>query len=117
MGDQGIPGQDQMALLTPRQRFIAALERRPLTGQVPTFELVFYLTMELLGKVHPGHRRYEQWNQMEGKERRLHRDDMAEVFIQTAQKFDHSAIFIHPAPGLDEDETRHLIDVIREKTG
>ena len=106
-----------MALLTPRQRFIAALERRSLTGQVPTFELVFYLTMELLGKVHPGHRRYEQWNQMEGKERRLHRDDMAEVFIQTAQKFDHSAIFIHPAPGLDEDETRHLIDVIREKTG
>jgi uroporphyrinogen decarboxylase len=89
-----------MALLTPRQRFIAALERQPLTGRVPTFELVFYLTMELLGKVHPERRRYEQWNQMEEKERSLHRNDMAEVFIQTAQKFDHSAIFIHPAPGL-----------------
>ena len=67
--------------------------------------------MELLGKVHPGHRRYDQWDQMEEKERSLHRNDMAEVFIQTAQKFDHSAIFLHPAPGLGEEETRHLIDV------
>jgi hypothetical protein len=30
---------------TPRQRFIAALERRPLSGRVPHFELVFYLTI------------------------------------------------------------------------
>ena len=31
--------------VTPRDRLIAALERRPLTGRVPHFELVFYLTM------------------------------------------------------------------------
>ena len=31
--------------LTPRQRCIAALERRPLSGRVPHFELVFYLTI------------------------------------------------------------------------
>ena len=104
-------------MLSPRQRFIAALERRPLTGRVPTFELVFYLTMELLGKVHPEHRRYEQWNQMEEKERSLHRNDMAEVFIKTAKIFGHSAIFIHPPLGLGEDDIRRLIDVIREKTG
>ena len=57
---------------TPRQGFIAALERRPLLGRVPHFELVFYLTMEALGKVHPLHRDYSQWAQMEEKERELH---------------------------------------------
>jgi hypothetical protein len=30
--------------LTPRERFITALERRPFSGRVPHFELVFYLT-------------------------------------------------------------------------
>ena len=45
--------------MTPRERFIAALERRPLTGRVPHFELVFFLTMEALGKVHPAQRAYK----------------------------------------------------------
>jgi len=31
--------------MTPREKFIAALERRPITGRVPHFELVFFLTM------------------------------------------------------------------------
>ena len=61
--------------ITPRQRFIAALERKPLAGRVPHFELVFYLTMEAFGKVHPSHRLYSQWGQMEEKERDLHRRD------------------------------------------
>ena len=104
-------------LLTPRQRFIAALERRPLSGRVPTFELVFFLTMEAFGKVHPSHRHFEQWNQMEEKERRLQRADVADLFIQTAEKYEHDAIFIHPVNGLGEEETRRLIDVIREKSG
>jgi hypothetical protein len=50
----------QVAHATPRQRFIAALERRPLAGRVPHFELVFFLTMETFGKVHPSHRHYGQ---------------------------------------------------------
>lgn len=50
--------------MQPRECFIAALERRPLTGRVPHFELVFFLTMEALGKVHPEHRSYHQWLQM-----------------------------------------------------
>ena len=50
--------------ITPRERFIAALERRSLPGRVPHFELVFFLTMEAFGKVHPSHRWYEQWMQM-----------------------------------------------------
>ena len=42
--------------MTPRARFTAALERKPITGLVPHFELVFFLTMEAFGKVHPSHR-------------------------------------------------------------
>lgn len=105
-----------MSDLTPRQRLIAALERRPLAGRVPHFELVFYLTMEAFGKVHPLHRDYSQWLQMEEKERQLHRHNMADIFIATAERFEHSAIFVHPNPGTFEECAR-LIDLIREKSG
>jgi len=101
---------------TPRERFIAALERRPLTGRVPHFELVFFLTMEAFGKVHPTLRNYAQWDQMEEKERRLHREDIADLYIATAERFEHSALFVHPNPcGLDE--MLRMFDLLREKSG
>lgn len=102
--------------MTPRERFIAALKRQPLFGRVPHFELVFYLTMEAFGKVHPSHRHYGQWIQMEEKERQLHREEMADIFIATAERYEHSAIFLHPNPGTEEEVFR-LIDLVREKTG
>ena len=102
--------------MTPRERFVAALERRPLTGRVPHFELVFFLTMEAFGKVHPSHRNYQQWLQMEEKERALHRRDMADLYIATAERYEHSAIFLHPNPNSVE-ETCRLVDLIRERTG
>ncbi|HSV74432.1 MAG TPA: uroporphyrinogen decarboxylase family protein [Chthonomonadales bacterium] len=102
--------------MTPRERFIAALERRPLTGRVPHFELVFFLTMEAFGKVHFSQRHYGQWDQMEEKERQLHRNQMADLYIETAERYEHSAIFLHPNPGSPE-ETFRLIDLVREKAG
>lgn len=102
--------------MQPRERFIAALNRQPLTGRVPHFELVFFLTMEAFGKVHPSHRNYGQWIQMEEQERNLHRDEMADIFIRTAEHFEHSAIFIHPNPDTVEEDI-HIIDRIRERTG
>lgn len=102
--------------MTPRERFIAALERIPLTGRVPHFELVFFLTMEAFGRVHPSHRQYSQWNQMREQERQLHREDMADLYIKTAEKYEHSAIFVHPNPG-DLEETCRLIDIIRDRIG
>jgi uroporphyrinogen decarboxylase len=101
---------------TPRQRFAAALDRRPLAGLVPHFELVFFLTMEAFGKVHPSHRSYHQWLQMEPREQHLHRVDMAELYLATAERFGHSAIFIHPNPD-GVDETLRLVDLIRERSG
>ena len=102
--------------LTPRERFTAALERRPLTGRVPHFELVFFLTMEAFGKVHPSHRNYSQWLQMEEKERKLHRRDMADLFIATAERYEHSAILLHPNPD-NREEIMRLVDLVREKSG
>ncbi len=102
--------------MTPRERFIAALERRPLVGRVPHFELVFFLTMEAFGRVHPSQRHYGQWDQMEEKERQLHRNDMADLYIATAERYEHSAIFLHPNPG-GPDETLRLIDAVRQKSG
>jgi len=80
------------------------------------FELVFFLTMEAFGRVHPLHRSYEQWMQMTDRERQLQREDMADLYIKTAETFGHDAIFIHPNPD-DLDETKRLIDIIRDRTG
>ncbi len=102
--------------MTQRERFITALERRTLTGRVPHFELVFFLTMEAFGKVHPLHRNYSQWEQMTEKERQLHRKDMIEIYIKTAETFNHDAIFLHPNPG-NIEETIKLIDLTREIIG
>ena len=100
---------------TPRERFVAALDRRHLPGRVPHFELVFFLTMEAFGKVHPEHRNYGQWGQMAAHERQLHIEDMAQLFIDTAERFEHDAIFLHPNPS-DLDTTCRLIDEIRNRT-
>ncbi len=105
-----------MEALQPRQRFIAALERRPLIGRVPHFELVFFLTMEAFGKVHPSHRNYGQWMQMEEQERKLHRDEMADIFVRTAERYEQSAIFMHPNPNTVEEDIQ-IIDRIREQSG
>ena len=107
---------DDPAKLTGRQRFIAALERRSPPGRVPHFELVFFLTMEAFGKTHPSQRHYKQWFQMTESERQQHRIDMAQLYIDTAERFEHDAIFLHPNPE-DLDETIRLIDLVRELSG
>ena len=102
--------------MTPRERFITALEGGQVEGRVPTFELVFFLTMEAFGIVHPSQRHFGQWDQMEEKERQLHRSNMADMYIMTAERYEHDAIFLHPNPGSFEEIIR-LIEIIREKTG
>ncbi len=102
--------------MLPRERFIAALERRPLTGLVPHFELVFFLTMEAFGKLHPSQRHYDKWVQMTETERQLHRREMAQLYVDTAEKFEQDAIFLHPNPaGLDE--VYRLVDEVRRISG
>ena len=103
--------------MTPRDRFIAALRRAPpAPGRVPHFELVFFLTMECFGKVHPCHRDYKQWGQMSEHERALHRRDLADLYVATAERFEHSAIFVHPTAGGAEEVAR-VAGAIREQSG
>ena len=110
-------------MMTPRERFIKALRREPIQGHVPHFELVMFLTMEAIGRIHPLHRDYSQWYQMSAAERRLHLVDMAKAYIETAEKYHHSAIFVHPNPGPngempdDIESTRAILETIRELSG
>ncbi len=102
--------------MTERERFIKALKREPLDGHCPTFELVFFLTLEAIGKIHPSQQRFDQWQQMSKNEQNLHIAYMADSYIEIAEKYHHSAIFVHPNPG-DFENTLRLLSCIREKTG
>lgn len=102
--------------MTHREQFIKTLKCEKIGGRVPHFELVFFLTMEAFGKVHPSHRDYGQWNQMSHGEQKLHIADMADIYIETAKRYDHSAIFVHSNP--DQPEAiQWLLETIREKSG
>jgi len=72
--------------------------------------------MEVFGKVHDHQRRYGQWDQMSETERQLHRREMGQLYLDMAERFGWSAIFLHPNPGT-ADETQRLIDFIRDASG
>lgn len=105
--------------MTPKEKFIMALEGKQPPGRVPHFELVFYLTMEAFGKVHPTHRCFDQWNQMSETEKKLQRYDIAETYIQIARKYEHSAIFYQCDDIWKEevnDETLRTLALIRKSS-
>lgn len=102
--------------MTERERFIKALKREPIQGHCPTFELVFYLTLEAIGRIHPYQQRFDQWDQMSSAEKKRHIDYIADCHIEIAEKYHHSAIFVHPNPGSFEEIVR-LLETIRDKTG
>lgn len=107
-------------IMTPRQKFIMALEGKQPPGRVPHFELVFFLTMEAFGRIHPSQRNYGQWQQMSATERDLHRRDIADLYVAIARKYEHSAIFFHGPGGWGsgaDDEHMRTFDHIREMSG
>ena len=106
--------------MTPREKFIMALEGKRPPGRVPHFELVFFLTMEAFGRVHPQQRTYGQWDQMSETERDLHRRDIADLHVAVARRYEHSAIFFHGPQGWRGDpagETMRTFEIIRELSG
>jgi len=97
-----------------------ALEGKQPPGRVPHFELVFYLTMEAFGRVHPLHRIFRQWDQMSDHERELHRRDIADLYVAVARKYEHSAIYFHRPEGWrkdDETDSIRTFELIREISG
>ena len=104
--------------MTPREKFIMALEGRQPPGRVPHMELVFFLTMEAFGRVHPTQRSYWQWDQMSEAERELHRRDIADLFIQIARKYEQATIFFHgPGGWKDRADNIRTLELIREMSG
>ena len=78
---------------TPKERAIVALERKPpLPGKVPTFELEFQLTEELLGKEF--HREAEVWERATAAERERMIRENAELYVEVAERLDYAIIMI-----------------------
>lgn len=101
--------------LTPKEKFIMALEGKQPPGLVPHFELVFYLTQELLGKKHPSHQDWTGWEAVSGAERARRIEECALIYLHSAERMGHSAIFFQ-APSLERDFIE-MARVIREHAG
>jgi uroporphyrinogen decarboxylase len=100
--------------MTPRESFIAALNRETPVGRVPHFELQFFLTMEAFGRVHPSQRHYRQWDQMSEHERTLHRRDVADLHVTVARRNENAGMLYRSPSGWKEDDTRLSIEHVRE---
>ena len=85
--------------MTPREKFIVALRGGQPPGRVPHFELVFYLTMEAFGRVHPLHRAFGQWDQMSRAEKDAQRRDMADLYVQQARRYEQAGLLVHGVHG------------------
>ncbi len=103
--------------MTPRESFIAALNRGTPAGRVPHFELEFFLTMEAFGRIHPSQRNYRQWRQMSESERILHRRDVADLHVAVARRYEHAGMLFHSPNGWEEKDTRLSIEHVRELSG
>ena len=103
--------------MTPREKFIIALECKQPPGRVPHFELEFFLTMEAFGRVHMSQRRYHQWSQMSEKERDLHRRDVADLEVTIARTYERSAMMLNIPKGWEEADSMKALELIREMSG
>jgi uroporphyrinogen decarboxylase len=78
---------------TPKERAITALELKPpLPGKVPTFELEFQLTQELLGKEF--YRETQVWEGATTAERERMIRHNADLYIEVAERLDYAIIMI-----------------------
>ena len=102
--------------MTGKERIIKAINFEPIEGHVPHFENVFFLTMEAFGRVHPIHRNFYQWNQMSAVEKKLQIRDIADVHVEIAKKYGHSAILVH-SPVQDNEVMRRILEDIRNISG
>jgi uroporphyrinogen decarboxylase len=92
--------------LTPRDRAIAAFKLREPDDIVPTFELQFQLSEELLGRKHMTQKELDEASPNE-RERLL--QDNAELYVAEAERLDYSIISVTYDPSARDD----LADTIR----
>ncbi len=99
--------------MTPRDRIVAAFELRQPDDIVPTFELEFQLTEELLGKSHVSQEELDSATTVE-HDRLLRKN--AEVYIEEAETLDYSMISLSRGPRKFEDMIE-TIKIMREMIG
>lgn len=84
--------------MTPKQRAITALKLGQPEGLVPTFELEFQLTQELLGReFYVG----SVWQKATAKEREQMFHANAELFVDIAKRLDYNIIMDTRSPGIE----------------
>jgi uroporphyrinogen decarboxylase len=99
--------------VTPRERAIAALTLQPPPpGLVPTFELEFQLTQELLGKEYQWG---DTWKHATPKERERMLAVNAGLSVEVAETLDYSILMITKAP--DEAALAEMAREIRRLSG
>lgn len=86
--------------MTPRERLIAAFNLEQPDDIVPTFELQFQLSEELLGKKHVSDEELEKATGTR-RDRLLHEN--AELYIEEAERLDYSLIAVNMGPRKFED--------------
>ncbi len=105
---------DRTKVYTPKERAIWALERKPpLPGLVPTFELEFQLTQELLGKEF--YCAVEVWQAASRKEHQRMIQHNADLDIEVAERLDHAIIMIVGPHGAEEIAA--TVNLIRKQVG
>ncbi len=103
-----------MESATPKEKAIRALELKPpLPGKVPTFELEFQLTQELLGKpMHLG----DEWRKATGSEREKMLKENAEIYSEVAERLDYCILML--SYGVPDDEAIvFMTNYIRQLVG
>ena len=83
--------------MTPRQRAVAAFELRQPDDIVPTFELQFQLSEELLGKRHVADKELDEAPSADARETLLKQN--AELYVEEAETLDYSIIALNMGPG------------------
>ncbi len=96
--------------MTPKEKAINALTLGKPEGLVPTFELEFQLTEELLGKSYHGN-----WRDASPKERDRMLHENAELFVEVAERLDYSIIMDTRSPG--DEAHLETVRMIRELVG
>ncbi len=102
--------------MTERERLISVLNRKRPGGRVPHFEMVFYPTMEAFGKIHPRYRNLYCFSQLTAKEQKMQMRDVAQLYVDIAEKYEHSGIFVQDISG-DFDMKRRVLEEIRDISG
>lgn len=96
--------------MTPKEKAITALTLGKPEGLVPTFELEFQLTEELLGKEY-----HRNWRGASPKERDRMLHENAELYVEVAERLDYCIIMDVTSPG--DAERIETARIIRELVG